>query len=421
MKHAYVLGFSGCLALSAWGCGSPNSSPEDVTPATGGGAADSAAIDSVNDPKSSELEPESPDAPAKLPGAEPPPGVPPKGCVHGFVGGALSLALDADVPSVKLEAKGGKLLANNVACTDASGNDVAPERLASLRVDGDAGDNAVIWDLGAPEKAQLWLGEGKNSLHVIGSDGADHFRHGMRDPDVVLDLAGNGQINLVAESLAALAIDLGGGDDRLDDLAPTPPAADAEPAPEADPTLVPITSLSVPLIATGGDGNDWIVGGSANDNLDGGPGDDVLSGLGGNDTFRVAAEADGADVINGGPGYDEISYELRQTSLTLQMCLSDAVLGCTAGQCSCTSPSGADGENDRLVNLEDITGGDAADLIEGSDGAESLSGGPGDDTLFGGGGSDVLYGQTGSDVFDGGPDGDYCDGRAGETSSGCEL
>ena len=428
MKQAYVWGFSSCLALFAVGCGSSDSAPEDATPSGAAGSGGSGQLDSANDPKSTDTDPSKAD-PTQLPSAEAPPGVPPKGCVKGFAGGALKLTLDGKVPSVELEAKDGKLLANKVACSDASGHDVDPASLTSLRVDGDAGDNGVSWNLGSgdwsgllagAERVQLWLGEGKNSLSIVGTGGADHFRHGMRDPDLVLDLTGNGAINVVAENLVALAVDLGAGDDRLDDLAPPPPAEGAAPA-EADPTVVPITSLSVPLIASGGEGNDWILGGSANDNLDGGPGDDVLSGLGGNDSFRASEQSDGADIINGGPGYDDLSYELRNEPLTLNLCLSDASLGCSGEQCSCSTPSGEAGENDRIVNVEDVTAGNGDDTINGSDGAESLSGGPGADTIDGGGGSDVLYGQTGDDVLNGGPDGDYCDARPEESKTGCEL
>jgi Ca2+-binding RTX toxin-like protein len=431
MKQVHVWGFGSCLALFALGCGSSDSAPEDSTGASGTGG--TGQLDSSNTTKSTDPDNSKQD-PAKLPSAEAPPGVPPQGCVKGFAGGALKLTLDGKVPSVRLEAKDGKLLANDVACSDAGGHGVDPASVTSLRVNGDAGDNGVSWTLGSgdwsgllagPERVQLWLGEGKNSLHIVGSDGADHFRHGMRDPDVVLDLTGSGAINVVAENLVALAMDLGAGDDRLEDLAP-PPAAEGAPAegaapPEEDPTIVPITSLSVPLIADGGAGNDWIVGGSGTDDLDGGPGDDVLSGLGGNDSFRVAEQQDGADIINGGPGYDDVSYELRNEPLTLNLCLSNVALGCSGEECSCSAPSGEPGENDQIVNVEDVTAGNGDDIINGSDGAESLSGGPGADSLNGGGGSDVLYGQTGVDVLDGGSDGDYCDAREGETASGCEL
>ncbi|HEU4578521.1 MAG TPA: calcium-binding protein [Polyangiaceae bacterium] len=425
MKQAFVL-VGSCLALFAWGCGSSDSAPDDSTPASGTGG--SGQLDSSDTTKSTDPDPSQQD-PTKLPGAEAPPGVPPQGCVKGFAGGALQLTLDGKVPSVQLEAKDGKLLANDVACSDAGGHDVDPASVTSLRVNGDAGDNGVSWALGSgdwsgllagPERVQLWLGEGKNSLRIIGTDGADHFRHGLRDPDVVLDLTGDGTINVVAENLAALAVELGAGDDRLEDLAPPAAAEGAAPA-EEDPTSVPITSLSVALIANGGEGNDWIVGGSGSDNLDGGPGDDVLSGLDGNDSFRASEQLDGADIINGGPGYDELSYELRNEPLTLNLCLSDAALGCSGEQCSCDAPSGEAGENDRIVNVEDVTAGNGDDIINGSDAAESLSGGPGADSLNGGGGSDVLYGQTGVDVLDGGSDGDYCDAREGETASGCEL
>jgi hypothetical protein len=116
-----------------------------------------------------------------------------------------------------------------------------------------------------------------------------------------------------------------------------------------------------------------------------------------------------------------VTYELRTENLTLNVCQSAGVMGCEAGECDCTRMSGAPEENDRLVNAEDVTGGEGDDIVRGSDLAESLSGGPGDDEIYGLGGSDVLYGQRGNDLFDGGPDGDYCDDVSGEMVSGCEL
>src|SRR6185295_16894729 len=132
--QAYVWGFGSCLALFALGCGSSDSTPEDATPASGG-IGGSGQLDSSNTTKSTDPDPSKED-PTKLPSAEAPPGVPPQGCVKGFAGGALKLTLDAKVPSVNLEAEDGKLLANNVACSDAGGHDVDPASVTSLRVDG---------------------------------------------------------------------------------------------------------------------------------------------------------------------------------------------------------------------------------------------------------------------------------------------
>jgi Ca2+-binding RTX toxin-like protein len=83
--------------------------------------------------------------------------------------------------------------------------------------------------------------------------------------------------------------------------------------------------------------------------------------------------------------------------------------------------SGVVGEEDRLVNVEDITAGSGDDVIYGSEAADSLSGGPGDDDIFGLGGSDLLYGEGGVDSMDGGADGDYCAAFGEEPATACEL
>jgi Ca2+-binding RTX toxin-like protein len=83
--------------------------------------------------------------------------------------------------------------------------------------------------------------------------------------------------------------------------------------------------------------------------------------------------------------------------------------------------SGEPGEQDRLVNVEDITAGSGDDVIYGSEAADSLSGGPGDDDIFGLGGSDVLFGEGGDDNMDGGADGDYCANFGQEQATACEL
>jgi hypothetical protein len=371
-----------------------------------------------------------------LPGVDTALDVPPAGCLGGFAAGALSLELNAEVPSVRISAVEGKLLANGVACTDASDAELSLESLDSLSVTGNSvQENAVILELGSgdwsrlmgtPESIQVSLGQGENSLVVLGTSGPDLYHHGMRGLDLVLDLTGGGRIAVVAQGVTELGVSLGEGDDRLDDLALllAPPAAEgsgAEPAATATGGSLAVLPLSVRLVANGGPGNDWLLGGSADDAFDPGPGDDVASGLTGDDTFLTADTSDGADIFNGALGYDTVSYELRSNAVVLDVCLSEAVLGCSVGECDCAGTSGESGESDRLLNVEDITGGAGDDILRGSDAAESLSGGVGDDSLYGLGGSDILYGQLGDDLFDGGPDGDYCDAQPEEQTSGCEL
>jgi hemolysin type calcium-binding protein len=404
----------GCVAMFAWGCAAP------VAPEA-----------PEREPGPEDMQDDGPDPTEALPGVTPVE-IPPSGCLGTSRAGALSLVLDAEVGSVRLTARAGKLLANGVSCSDADDVEIPIESLVSLQVTGDQRDNAVILDLGAgdwskllaiPESIQVSLKQGKNSLVVRGTAGADLFQHGMRGADLALDLFGDGRINVIGQGVSELGLSLGDGDDRLDDLAAFLAAAAAElpeeaSAPTGEP---PITALSLPLIAVGGSGNDWLLGGLTDDDFDGGPGDDFASGLEGDDTCRVADALDGSDTFQGGPGYDYVSYELRTQDLTLFVCTSEALLGCSDDSCGCGDMSGEVGENDRLIDVEDLSGGEGNDSVSGSDAAESLSGGPGDDSLFGLGGSDVLYGQRGADRFDGGLDGDYCDADPSEQISGCEL
>lgn len=422
----------GCLSVLASGCDGPVA-PEDLVGATAGANDGSASEDgSINRPPGTDGEPttgrdpQQVDPTESLPGTDPTLDVAPAGCLGGFEDGALELTLDEDVPAVRLAGTGGVLIANGTGCTTSADAPVQVDALTSLRVTGGTLDNAVILDLGegdwsallaTPESLRIELGSGQNSFVVRGTAGDDLFRHGMRGGQLVLDLVGDGRISAVTEGVTALGMSLGAGDDRLDDLAAflsagagvTPSAANA------------VSSLIVPLTAFGAEGNDGLLGGSGDDELDGGPGDDVANGLDGNDHFPAAGIADGSDTFNGGPGYDSVSYELRQIDLALNLCLSSGLLGCADGECEACEMSGEAGEGDRLVNIEDVTGGDGDDILRGSDAADALSGGPGDDRLFGLGGSDVLYGQRGQDVLEGGADGDYCDGREGEQIVACEL
>lgn len=398
------------------GNGGPGAGPDDTTGST----------PSDNAPKGSDPgDAPSPDPTEDIPGVDAELDVPPAGCEGGFSGGALQLTLDADVFAVRVESVQGTLVANGAECTDAAGDAVPTSSLASLEVSGGATDATVILELGSGDFANLLAGEesiavalggGNNALVLHGTDGADHFQHGMRSDELVLDLAGDGRIALVASGVSTLGLSLGAGDDRVGDLS----ALVANPS-GAPPGGAAITPLAVSLVAFGAEGDDWIVGGALDDELAGGPGDDTLSGLAGNDVFRAAPEHDGTDIVNGGADFDEMSYELRAADLSVELCLSPATLGCSPEECECLPNSGEQDELDSLINVESVIGGSGDDTLIGTPAADSLSGGPGDDSLYGLGGSDILYGQRGQDTFDGGGDGDYCDGQPDETMLECEL
>lgn len=373
---------------------------------------------------------EDPDPREELPGVEVP-DVAPDGCVGGFAGGALHLQLSASVAAVRLQAVSGKVVANGTTCTDTNDVEVDVTSLAALEIAGSAANEAVILDfesgdwsslLTAEESIEMTLSGGDNTLFVRGTPASDHYLHGMQDGALVLALGGTGELTLVASGVTSLGVSLGAGDDRLEDLAGfLEGSGDSQSEPNFSASTIAITPLSIPLVAYGDEGHDWLVGGSADDEFDGGPGDDTASGLAGNDVFFAAATLDGTDTYNGGSDYDQITYELRSADLSLGSCVTAAALGCASDACECEHASGEPGEGDRILNMEDLTAGMGNDTLRGSDAADSLSGGPGDDVLYGLGGSDLLYGQRGIDALEGGLDGDYCDGAPDEQVVDCEL
>jgi Ca2+-binding RTX toxin-like protein len=421
----------GFLAMLAWGCAEPVA-PEEPDPGASGSSGNG-----PNGPNAgSGGGGSAPVTPVEeLPGVDDTLDVPPAGCLGAASATSVSFELDAAVPSVLIAATEGTLHANGVECTS-GGAGVAVNALTAISVAGDGVQaGGVILDLGSgdwsaffdqPESLQLTFAAGENTFVVRGSAQGDFIRHAMRDGALLVDLVGDGRINVAAEGVTVLAAQLAAGDDKVDDFAVYLTEQAAEAAAEegegagGEPAVV-YAELSLPFIVEGGDGNDWLLGGSAGDQFDGGAGDDVFSGLGGDDIY-FTSQMDGSDTFNGGSAFDAVSYEGRGADLEIHACASELAIGCEAGACSCfDSMSGEPGENDRIINVEDITAGSGDDLIYGSEAADSLSGGPGDDDIFGLGGSDLLYGEGGVDQMDGGADGDYCSAFAGETATACEL
>ncbi len=189
---------------------------------------------------------------------------------------------------------------------------------------------------------------------------------------------------------------------------------------------------SIPVLADGGPGADTLavapgwVGGV----LAGGEGDDVLSGAGGDDRIDAGPGDDdifagaGADVVRGGPGLDTLAYErIPQALATQPLAVTlDDVPG-----------DGFAGEGDDVgADVEQLAGGQAADVLAGSGAPNRLSGAGGADRLSGGGGDDVLLGDAlrtgaaglpgadtldggeGDDTLAGGPGADRLDGGEGD-------
>ncbi|HEX8122142.1 MAG TPA: calcium-binding protein [Solirubrobacteraceae bacterium] len=217
-----------------------------------------------------------------------------------------------------------------------------------------------------------------------GSDGALYSDHG------VPDFGGTGTGHPVV-------VTIGGADDDGN--------AEDGPAGARDNVHADVENLSGTVLG------DTLVGDDDANRLDGAAGADTISGHGGADTLNggsdtvadtlngdagndvaVAATstgsqgeqiADGGDTFDGGDGVDRIDYTARSAAVTVTL----------AGT---ASDDGAQGEGDRLLNVESATGGSAGDTLTGTDGANRLHGGPGgDDTLHGAGGADRLFGGYG--------------------------
>jgi Ca2+-binding RTX toxin-like protein len=162
-------------------------------------------------------------------------------------------------------------------------------------------------------------------------------------------------------------------------------------------TTVPHVLRGGPIVAPAttdvSTGNDTLTGSNGVDILWGGAGDDILAG-GTND-----------DTINGGPGSDTISYADR----------TSGVVTCNLLTAACGVSGEADVFNQvsMMPDIENIRGGDGADILTGNANANIIWGGVGADTINGGDGSDTIYGQAGADIIHGDNDDDIIAGGDG--------
>ena len=172
------------------------------------------------------------------------------------------------------------------------------------------------------------------------------------------------------------------------------------------------------VVADGGPGDDRLDGGAGSDRLDGGGGRDTLLGGAGLDVLTdgdrdgaPGEAAPGADVLDGGPDVDHVSYAQRTVSVAVSLADPGA--------------DGAAGEGDALSGFEDVTGGAGGDRLIGDDGVNVLRGGGGADVLAGRGGrhpggfGDRLDGGKGRDRLSGGDGPDDLTGGGGRDAIRC--
>ncbi|HEY2070773.1 MAG TPA: calcium-binding protein [Rhizomicrobium sp.] len=180
----------------------------------------------------------------------------------------------------------------------------------------------------------------------------------------------------------------------------------------------------------GDDGNDTIYGtsrgtdGNGNDVIYGGAGDDMLftndsnGNAGGDDTFDGGA---GNDTITGGDGQNTVTYQDATGGVTVDLSQEDV-------RYTLVVNAGGGMGTDTLKYIQNLTGGDYADVLTGNEFDNTLNGGAGNDTLdiskstgnneFGppGTGEDTVLGGTGDDLIIAGGDldaGDKIDGGDG--------
>jgi Ca2+-binding RTX toxin-like protein len=115
--------------------------------------------------------------------------------------------------------------------------------------------------------------------------------------------------------------------------------------------------------------NDWLIGNDGVNRIEGGAGNDHIEGRAGDDVLAGGA---GADWLDGGDGIDTADYSAFSGAVRVSLI---AQVG-----------YGADAENDRLVNVENIIGSAHDDTLIGDGGDNRFEGGAGADTIEGGGG-----------------------------------
>lgn len=139
-----------------------------------------------------------------------------------------------------------------------------------------------------------------------------------------------------------------------------------------------------------------LIGSVYADDLQGNDGANWLQGKGGDDTLIFSK---GQDTLEGGTGTDTVVYAGVTATVNANLLTK---LGTVA-----------DGSNQELRSIENLTGGAGNDILVGNDSANTLLGMVGKDTILGGAGDDNLQGGEGDDSLVGGAGADIISGGSG--------
>ena len=320
----------------------------------------------------------------------------------------LTSAVTEEIMTVGLQRTGGDgndLLNGGVGADmlrGGDGDDTLSGSAGADVLDGAAGDDWASYEL-ATEGVTVNLAtgtgtgaeaEGDRLIDIENISGSDHDDRLSGDAGANRFLGGGGNDRLAGGDGNDL-LDGGAGADMLDggagvDWASYVLAAEGVTVSLATGTgtggqadgdrLIDIENL------LGGEGDDRLSGDAQANQIDGRGGNDTLTGGAGDDELTGGA---GADVLNGGAGVDWASYELATEGVTVSL---------ETG----TTGTGGQAEGDRLIDIENLLGGEGDDHLSGDAGANRLRGLGGNDRLTGGAGDDELTGGAGADMLDGG-------------------
>lgn len=191
----------------------------------------------------------------------------------------------------------------------------------------------------------------------------------------------------------SIAINTGGGDDRVDMIDPFMSVNGKHQFPGGIPADRPVNAW-----IAGGSGNDTLLSGGGSDTIVGGKGKDVLHGYGGADDFR------------GGPSADWVGYSEFTTRVNVDIddqqddgppLRTEPLTGPNVVDWPFADNVRSDVENVRGGSgNDDLTGSAAGNVLDGGAGNNFIRGLAGDDTLRGLNGADKLGGGRGVDVVD---------------------
>ena len=288
----------------------------------------------------------------------------------------------------------------NLALSTASG-DGSDTLIGIENIYGGKGADSLTGDTG---NNVLYGSKGNDTL--VGGAGTDiaQYSSSLNDYTVAYN-AGTAQLTITHNN---------GGSDSVDTVSEVELFSFAGVTTTAAQLISLATGVGVTL--TGGSGDDSLSGGAAGDLIDGMAGQDNLVGNAGNDTL-LGGEGqdslyggDGDDSLVGGVGYDQLYGGLgndtidggSETSVNNQVIYQAALSGVSVNLALGTA-TGGEG-NDKLLNINSVTGSEFADYLVGDANTNSLYSQGGNDSVFGGAGYDYLDGGTGNDTLDGGAD-----------------